>query len=153
MPFGATVLQKNSSHFHPVKCSYSKLNFLARLPITVKTEISGTQPAWPLIWTHQKLYKGFRGNPASPVNRAHVKRLLHKQRQLFNKTAESELLICCVQFAIFCLYYIIGRRREEIRSPLVICGNTSRYGIIETGVENLNWRWPHASLKCHMLPI
>ena len=25
------------------------------------TEISGTEPAYPLIWTHQKCYKGFRG--------------------------------------------------------------------------------------------
>ena len=45
-----------------------------------KTDIPGTEPACPLIWTHRKFYKAFKkvmqefGNWASLVNPAHVKR-------------------------------------------------------------------------------
>ena len=45
------------SPFIPVtgmKFSYGKIS----CPLT---EISGTKPARPLIWTHRKFYKGFRG--------------------------------------------------------------------------------------------
>ena len=41
-------------------------------PSVGKTEISGTEPARPLVWTHRKFYKGFRGEarsrkPGQPV--------------------------------------------------------------------------------------
>ena len=47
-----------------MKCSYGKIS-------SPLTEISGTEPARPLIWTHRKFYKGFRGkarsrNPGQP---------------------------------------------------------------------------------------
>ena len=41
-----------------MKCSYGKISSLL-------TEISGTKPARPLIWTHQNFYKGFRGEARS----------------------------------------------------------------------------------------
>ena len=40
------------------KCSYGKI-------FSPLTEISGTKPARPLIWTHRKFYKGFRGEARS----------------------------------------------------------------------------------------
>ena len=48
-----------------LKCPYGK--FSSRLTeISVgKTEISGTEPARPLIRTHRKFYKGFRGKARS----------------------------------------------------------------------------------------
>ena len=58
-----------------MKCSYGKIS-------SPLTEISGTEPACPLIWSHLKFYKEFRGEArsrkprASPVNRAHMKRPL-----------------------------------------------------------------------------
>ena len=41
-----------------MKCSYGKIS-------SPLTEISGTKPARPLIWTHRKFYKGFRGKARS----------------------------------------------------------------------------------------
>ena len=41
-----------------MKCSYGKIS-------SPLTEISGTEPARPLIWTHRKFYKGFRGEARS----------------------------------------------------------------------------------------
>ena len=37
-----------------MKCSYGKIS-------SPLTEISGTEPARPLSWTHRKFYKGIRG--------------------------------------------------------------------------------------------
>ena len=48
-----------------MKCSYGKIsNPLTEISVG-KTEISGTEPARPLIWTHRKFYKGFRGEARS----------------------------------------------------------------------------------------
>ena len=41
-----------------MKCSYGKISSLL-------TEISGTEPARLLIWTHRKFYKGFKGEARS----------------------------------------------------------------------------------------
>ena len=48
-----------------LKCSYGKISSpLSEISVR-KTEISGTEPARPLIWTHRKFYKGFRGEATS----------------------------------------------------------------------------------------
>ena len=48
-----------------MKCSYGKI-FSPLTKISVgKTETSGTEPAHPLIRTHWKFYKGFRGEARS----------------------------------------------------------------------------------------
>ena len=54
-----------------MKCSYGKISSPLTEISVGKTEISGTEPARPLIWTHRKFYKGFRGkarsrNPGQP---------------------------------------------------------------------------------------
>ena len=41
-----------------LKCSYGKIS-------SPFTEISGTKPARPLLWTQQKFYNGFRGRARS----------------------------------------------------------------------------------------
>ena len=48
-----------------VKCSYGKISSPLTEIKVGKTEISGTDPARPLIWTHRKFYKGFRGEARS----------------------------------------------------------------------------------------
>ena len=48
-----------------LKCSYGNVfSPLTEIPVG-KTEISGTEPTRPLIWTHRKFYKGFRGEARS----------------------------------------------------------------------------------------
>ena len=44
-----------------MKCSYGKISSPLTEIWVGKTEISGTEPARPFIWTHRKFYKGFRG--------------------------------------------------------------------------------------------
>ena len=64
-----------------MKCRHGKISSpLTEIPVG-KTEISVTEPARPLIWTHQSFTKDLEvrrdlGNRASPVNRAHLKRPL-----------------------------------------------------------------------------
>ena len=48
-----------------MKCSYGKISSPLTEISVGKTEISGTEPARPLIWTHRKFYKGFRGEARS----------------------------------------------------------------------------------------
>ena len=48
-----------------MKCSYGKISSPLTEISVGKTEISGTEPARPLIWTHRKFYKGFRGDATS----------------------------------------------------------------------------------------
>ena len=48
-----------------MKCSYGKISSPLTEISVGKTEISGTKPARPLIWTHQNFYKGFRGEARS----------------------------------------------------------------------------------------
>ena len=48
-----------------MKCSYGKISSPLTEISVGKTEISGTEPACPLIWTHRKFYKGFRGEARS----------------------------------------------------------------------------------------
>ena len=48
-----------------VKCSYGKISSPLTEISVGKTEISGTEPTRPLIWTHRKFYKGFRGEARS----------------------------------------------------------------------------------------
>ena len=58
--------------FHPdfipvtgLKCSYCKISRpFIEIPVR-KTEISGTEPARPLIWNYRKFYKGFGGKARS----------------------------------------------------------------------------------------
>ena len=48
-----------------MKCSYGKISS-PLIEISVgKTEISGTEPTRPFIWTHRKFYRGFRGKARS----------------------------------------------------------------------------------------
>ena len=47
-----------------MKCSYGKFS-RPLTEIRMLTEISGTERARPLIWTHRKFYKGFRGKVRS----------------------------------------------------------------------------------------
>ena len=54
---------------------------------SLKTEISGTEPAHPLIWTHQKFYKGFRGKARS------LKRSQPGQRVSFEEALWNQPLI------------------------------------------------------------
>ena len=56
------------SAFIPVtgmKCSYGKISSPLTEISVGKTEISGTEPARPLIWTYGKFYKGFRAEARS----------------------------------------------------------------------------------------
>ena len=48
-----------------MKCSYGKISSPLTDISVGKTEISGTEPARPLIWTHRKFYEGFRGKARS----------------------------------------------------------------------------------------
>ena len=48
-----------------IKCSYGKIFQPAYRDPGWKTEISVTEPGRPLIWTHRKFYKGFRGKARS----------------------------------------------------------------------------------------
>ena len=61
--------RQNSSRFHPGNRAevliWPKIfKTLNEIPVG-KTEISGTEPARPLTWTHRKFYKGFRGKARS----------------------------------------------------------------------------------------
>ena len=51
--------------FIPVTGSYGKISSPLTEISVEKTEISVTEPARPLIWTHRKFYKGFRGEARS----------------------------------------------------------------------------------------
>ena len=48
-----------------MKCSYGKISSPLTEISVGKTEISGTEPARPLMWTHRKFYEGFRGKARS----------------------------------------------------------------------------------------
>ena len=48
-----------------MKCSYGKISSPLTEISVAKTEISETEPARPLMWTHRKFYKGFRGEARS----------------------------------------------------------------------------------------
>ena len=48
-----------------MKCSYGKISSPLTEISVEKTEISVTEPARLLIWTHRKFYKGFRGEASS----------------------------------------------------------------------------------------
>ena len=58
MPSGLPEFISPSIAVTGMKCSYGKI-------FSPFTEISGTEPAGPLIWTHWKFYKGFRGEARS----------------------------------------------------------------------------------------
>ena len=58
MPFGPPEFIPPFIPVTGMKCSYGKIS-------SPLTEISGTEPARPLIWTHRKVYKGFRGEARS----------------------------------------------------------------------------------------
>ena len=63
-----------------LKCLHGKIfSPLTEIPVG-KTKISWTEPTCPLIWTHQKFYKGFRGKARFPsTRRAQMERLLARQ--------------------------------------------------------------------------
>ena len=48
-----------------MKCPYGKMSSTLTEISVGKLEISGTKPARPLIWTHRKFFKGFRGKARS----------------------------------------------------------------------------------------
>ena len=48
-----------------MRCSYGKISSPLTEISVGKTEISETEPARPLMWTHRKFYKGFRGEARS----------------------------------------------------------------------------------------
>ena len=58
MPFGPPEFIPPFIPVTGMKCSYGKIS-------SPLTEISGTEPARPLIWTYGKFYKGFRGEARS----------------------------------------------------------------------------------------
>ena len=84
MQDNAEFIRRIHPAFIPVtglKCSYGKIfSPLTEIPVG-KTEISGTEPAYPLImpehienFTKDSEVRREIGNRASPVNRAHMKR-------------------------------------------------------------------------------
>ena len=89
-----------------LKCSYSKI-------FSPLTEISRTEPARPLIWTHRKFYKGFRGRARSrkpgsreeDLNRDSKKFGKAKSRGFFSLSIWNQLQ-CSLVFLFFIFYFL-----------------------------------------------
>ena len=88
-----------------MKCSYGKISSpLIEISIG-KTEISGTEPARPFIWTHRKFYKGFRGKARSrksgqPGQPGSYEEVLNVQNemQLLSRVFCYSWLVCLLGF-------------------------------------------------------
>ena len=65
MPFWPPELIQPFIPVTGMKCSYGKISSPLTEISVGKTEISATESARPLIWTHRKFYKGFRGKVRS----------------------------------------------------------------------------------------
>ena len=83
-------------------------NFQPPTEISVgKTETSGTEPAHPLIWTHRKFCKGFRG-----------KRKTRKPGQLGQPGSYEEVLNMFLEGGNLTILVPWGRAHQKCRAPL-----------------------------------
>ena len=96
-----------------VKCSYGKFSSpLTQIPVG-KTEISGTQPARPLIWTYPKFYKGFRGKARSRETLNHLTKL-HAFWETFQIGYESLKNVYSFCFCFLFTYVLLPTLQKTI---------------------------------------
>ena len=102
-----------------MKCSYGKISSPLTEISVGKTEISGTEQARPLIWTHRKFYKGFRGEARS-----------RKPGQPGQPGSYEEALRGPLRWLTAAKNAIVGwllnfRIRMIVKSAILICGPQS----------------------------
>ena len=128
-----------------MKCSYGKISSPLTEISVGKTEISGTEPARPLIWTHRKFYKGFRGKarsrkPGQPGQPGSYEEVLNVQN-------EMQLLS-----RVFCYSWLVCLLGFWLRNTsLVKVGNPISDGIVFVfhlawcvrGLKSLKRFWPY----------
>ena len=77
-----------------MKCSYGKISSPLTEISVGKTEISETEPARPLIWTHRKFYKGFRGEARSRKSGQPGQPGSYEEALRFASTIQGEISRC-----------------------------------------------------------
>ena len=98
-----------------MKCSYGKIS-------SPLTEISGTEPARPLIWIHPKFNKGFRGEarsrkpgqpsqPGSYEEALNMGKLVNREKLMWSVYYSSFLASSTSSFNILCK---IGKMLKEL---------------------------------------
>ena len=131
-----------------LKCLHGKIfSPLTEIPVG-KTKISWTEPACPLIWTHQKFYKGFRGKARFPSTRwAQMERPLARQasfpdiyavESLLRYTLPLKTVISSLKILLFELLYTEARG-HTVYTRLVI----TRKGLHLAPF----WRWGFLNSK------
>ena len=90
-----------------MKFSYGKISSPPTEISVGKTETSGTEPAHPLIWTHRKFCKGFRG-----------KRKTRKPGQLGQPGSYEEVLNMFLEGGNVTVLVPRGRAHQKCRAPL-----------------------------------
>ena len=94
-----------------MKCSYGTISSPLTEVSVGKTEISGTEQARPIIWTHRKFYKGFRGEarsrkPGQPGQPGSYEEAL-KHRTLSTRTSRIGHLTVCILAILFSYLFLL----------------------------------------------
>ena len=97
-----------------MKCSYGKIS-------SQLTEISGTEPAHPLIWTHQKFYKGFRSEARSWKLGSYEEAFkVMSKRPVPDRPNRANPRLKCLIHKLYEILYLLSCRLSKVSFSVII---------------------------------